>query len=149
MQSTDSLNYLYVVDNPAICGTSGADEPKTDVHNKPAVNQYNWYKIELATSEQSQARKIFVSTSGRMPVLVIPNPVYSFDNNVQIRIANAFNTRLQGYIYDQYGHPKVFLDMVTVADLGSLQTSSYENGLYLIWLTDGHQAYTGKFVITR
>jgi hypothetical protein len=148
-RSLDSLSYTDIVDNPAICGTSGADEPKTETDAHPVMNQYNYYKIRLGTGELSEARKIFLSQDGRLPVTVFPNPSFNINDLVKVRIPGVFNTRLQGYIYDGDGHPKEFVDFITNGDMAPIQTGSYINGLYLVWLTDGYQAYTGKFIIRR
>src|SRR6188768_2748435 len=60
LHSLDSINFSEVVDYPGICGSSGSDEYFSDVHQTPAMNQFNFYKVQLSTFETSEIKKIFV-----------------------------------------------------------------------------------------
>jgi hypothetical protein len=149
LHSTDSVNYLEVITSTLVCGNSGANESFSDIHNTPAIGQLNYYKVQLSNSETSEVRRIFVGNGGKLPVLIIPNPVYNFSAEVRFRIFNIFNTRVQGFIYDQNGISKDFIDLTTTGDTGSLNVSALSDGMYVLWLTDGTQLFTGKFIINR
>jgi hypothetical protein len=54
-----------------------------------------------------------------------------------------------GFLYNQFGKPIREYDLTTKLDLTSIGVYDLENGLYVLWLTDGFQVYSAKFIINR
>lgn len=149
LHSKDSITYLTVKDYVGICGASGAAEPFDGVHEFPALNAWNYYRIQMANFEMSEVRRIFVSSDGKLRATVFPNPSFSDNDQIRFRLSGASNIRIQGFIYDQLGLARDFIDTVTTADSAELNMPNYENGFYLLWLTDGTRIYTGRIVLIR
>jgi hypothetical protein len=149
--STDSLSYNVVYDYPGICGGSGADETISFTHNNPAVNQLNYYKVELVPIETSRSAKIYVAGQAKAGVLAYPNPVSGSSTQLTLQISKAINNlKLSGVIYDQVGKPMRQIDLnALLDDTLSIDLAGLSNGLYLIWLADGNQVYTTKFLVLR
>lgn len=149
MHSSDSITYMGVFDYAGICGASGADEPFSGLHTTPVMNAWNFYKIQLATFETSEVERIYVSNTGAQKVIVYPNPSYLSADVVKYRISGVNNIHLQGFIYDQKGITRKFIDEFTIGDSSTLNLLEFENGLYFLWLTDGSKLYKGKFLLIR
>jgi hypothetical protein len=149
LHSSDSLTYLTVKDYVGICGASGAAEPFDGVHEFPVLNAWNYYKIQMATFEQSEVRRIFVTTDGKLRATVFPNPSFSETDQVRFRLSGVNNIRVQGFVHDQLGITRDFIDTVTAGDSAALNLNNYENGFYFLWLTDGTRIYTGRIVLIR
>ncbi len=149
LHSSDSLTYVTVKDYAGICGASGAAEPFDGLHEFPVQNAWNYYKVQLATFEQSEVRRIFVSSDGKLRATVFPNPSFSEADQLRFRLGGGNNIRVQGFVYDQLGIARDFIDTVTTADSAPLNLVNYENGFYLLWLTDGTRIYTGRIVLIR
>jgi hypothetical protein len=149
--STDSLFYNAVYDYPGICGGSGADEPISFTHNNPAINQLNYYKVELVPIETSSAAKIYVAGQVKAGILAFPNPINASGNQLTLQISKAItSSKLSGFIYDQVGKPMRRIDLNALLDgTLSVDVAELSNGLYLIWLADGNQVYTTKFLVLR
>ena len=149
MYSTDSLNFIAVDNYPGICGASGADEFFSGVHKTPKVNAWNYYRIQMANFESSEIRKVFVSSDGNLKAVVFPNPYTDNNLTLHYRISGANNLRLQGFVYDANGYAQQYIDTTTTADTGVIDTRLLENGLYIVWLTDGTNLYKGKFLVMQ
>jgi hypothetical protein len=149
LHSLDSINYTEAVNYPGTCGGSGADEQMSEVDQNPALNAFNYYKVQLSTFETSDIRRIYVSSSAQKNLQVIPNPIYNFNDQVHVRVFNTDNQRFLGFIYDQFGHLHQKFDLQGVKDVADFDVSFLQNGLFVLWLTDGTQIYGGKFIISR
>jgi hypothetical protein len=149
LRSSDSLTYLSAVDYLGICGSSGADEPFDGVDNAPKMNAWNYYKIQLPNFETSNVQRIYVSNTGAQKAIVFPNPSRSENELLQFRIQGANNIKVQGFVYDQRGVNRGFIDLRTNLDAAPLDVGGLENGLYILWLTDGSKLYKGKFALLR
>jgi hypothetical protein len=150
LRSIDSLNYYPVgQDYTARCLGQGTEE-RTYTDAGAVENQYNYYQVKLEPSvEVSSPRSIYYTKGKNVNLLPYPNPVYSLNDPLTLKVLNVNNARLQGYLYNQFGHPLRFLDITTKASLTTLDTGDLQNGLYVIWLTDGRQVYSCKFIIKR
>ncbi len=149
MYSLDSLNFTAVDNYPGICGASGADEFFSGVHKTPKVDAWNYYRIQMANFENSEIRKVYVSSDGNLKAVVFPNP-YT-DNNLSLyyRISGVNNKQLQGFVYDANGYEQQYINATTNGDSGAIDTRLLENGLYILWLTDGTTIYRGKFLVMQ
>jgi hypothetical protein len=147
--SLDSINFNQLYNYPGTCGDVSNDQDYSYTHANPALNQVNFYKIELIPVETTPAKSIFVSDQPRARLFLFPNPLTFNDDLLHLKIFNAVNLRTEGFIFNQAGNPVKELDITTQADLASINISDLPNGLYVIWLTDGISAFTSKFIIYR
>jgi len=147
--STDSINFIQIYDFPGVCGDQNSNQEYSYTHTAPALNQVNYYKVTIFPTENSNIERIYVSNQPKASMLAYPNPVVLTYDVLNLRIFNLSNTRLAGFLYNQFGKPLRTLDLTTTADLASLPVYDLTNGLYVIWLTDGSQAFSSKFVINR
>ncbi|MBK9282819.1 MAG: hypothetical protein IPM51_00705 [Sphingobacteriaceae bacterium] len=149
LHSIDSLNYYPIYNYAGICGEISKATNHSYDHYSPALNAVNFYKIELNGVETSPPQRIFVSTSPQYNLLLYPNPVYNFYDLLNIKVSNANNTRLVGYIYNQSGKPVKEIDLITQLDYAALNIFDLVNDMYVLWLTDGYVIYSSKFIVNR
>ncbi|MDI1354792.1 MAG: hypothetical protein PSX36_07735 [bacterium] len=149
LRSLDSLFYNEIYDYSGICGASGLDEEKSAIDASPAMNQVNYYKIQLSTFETSDAKGIYVSSTSKANMIVFPNPVSNDYDPVQLKLIGADNSSVSGYLYDEFGKVNATLNLYTTASVTSINAGALRNGIYLIWLTDGLERYSAKMIILR
>ena len=149
LHSIDSLNYYPVYDYAGICGEVTKALNHSYDHYSPALDAVNFYKIQLNGVETSPPQRIYVPSSPKVNMIVYPNPVYNFYDLLSLKIFNANNTRVVGYIYNQSGKPVRELDFTTQLDYAALNIFDLVNDLYVIWLTDGYVVYSSKFIVNR
>jgi hypothetical protein len=82
-------------------------------------------------------------------MLIYPNPIVNIYDVLNIKIFNVANVRLVGGIYNQFGKPVKTLDLTTKIDLTSAFINDLENGMYVVWLNDGTNVFSSKFIINR
>jgi hypothetical protein len=111
------------------------------------MNAWNYYRIQMGNFEMSEIRRVFMSADGSLKAVVFPNPHTDENFDLAFRISGANNMRVQGFIYDSNGISWQFIDTTTTGDSAKLAISGFENGLYILWLTDGSNMYKGKFLI--
>jgi hypothetical protein len=148
-KSLDSIYYNQLYDYPTICGASGSNEEFSYTDNSPALNQINYYKIQLNPGETSPVKRIFLDPQIKATLLAFPNPINNFIENLSLRITGANNIRVVGFLYNQFGNMLHELDLKTIADTTAIRVNDLNNGVYVIWLTDGVAAYATKFIIQR
>ena len=149
--SLDS-NFVNTViyDYSGVCGASANPETVSYTHVNPTINQVNFYKVELIPFETSPIKRVFVPIDNtKIKLFVYPNPIVQTYDVLNLKIANSATKRLVGFIYNQFGKPLRELDVTTQFDLAALNVYDLTNGLYVLWLTDGTQAYSSKFIINR
>jgi len=149
LHSLDSTYFNVVFDYPGICGTSATPEEISYTHTGPSLNQTNFYKVELVPIETSLTKRVFVPEQKISQLLVYPNPVTQLTDLLNLKIANAGKTRLIGFVYNQAGKPVKQIDVTTINDATSINIFDVNNGLYVVWLTDGFQVFSKKFIINR
>jgi hypothetical protein len=149
-QGTDSLNLNPVLDIPGICGGSGSNEEKKETHSSPAQNVVNYYKVMLNPyQETSSVKSIYVSTNANAKLLAFPNPVYRYEDPLTVKLFNANNVHVVGFLLNQFGNILRNLDLTTKVDLATIDIGELNNGMYVVWLTDGQQVFFSKFIIKR
>lgn len=149
LHSLDDNFYSIIYNDLSICGTSLTDEDKSWLHNNPAFNQVNFYKVQLNPGEISPAKQIFVTQQAKAALTVFPDPIFLYNESLNLRILSSNNLRLIGFICDEFGYPLIDLDVRLISDTASLSVNSLRNGIYVIWLTDGNIIYSSKFIILR
>jgi len=142
----DSVSYLEIYNYAGICGTSGTNEFRSFTHSQPALNQVNYYKIQLYPYEVAYNR-IFYSNSGLGNILAYPNPVSSTNSKITLKLFNANNVAVEGYVCDDYGQKIQEINTRSENDLVHVNVEGFEEGVYLVWLSDGAQFYTTKFIV--
>jgi len=152
LHSTDSLIYNEAGSEPGICGITAVPEEKSFTHLSPAFGIRNYYKVRLEPYvETSYARSIYLSTGGNSNSMqVYPNPFYITNHDrLTFKFFELSGTRLQGYVYNQSGKPIKNLDFLVISDLSTTSVAGLENGMYMIWLTNGLKVFQCKFIILR
>lgn len=150
--SLDSTNFGFtpIYDFPGICGGSGSPEEVSYNHNSPEIDRVNFYKVELVPVETSPIRRIYVPISTtNVRLFLFPNPIVQISDILNLKIVNIGTTRLVGFLYTQFGKKLKELDLTTQQDLASVNVYDLSDGMYVVWLTDGNQAYSSKFIIIR
>ncbi len=147
--SLDSSIFNQIYDYPGTCGNSSMPEDVSYTHTNPAINQTNYYKVELVPVETSLIKRVFVPNVVNAKLIVYPNPIVQIYDLLNLKIPNIGSTRLVGFISSQFGNPLKQIDITTQGDLASINVYDLTNGLFVIWLTDGIKAYSSKFIIVR
>jgi hypothetical protein len=149
LHSSDSVNFSRIYDYPQTCGSTSEDVQITYTHTNPLQNQVNYYRIQLEPYEISQTRRIYVSSQPNANMILYPNPVYFHAEMLNAKMFNTTSTRFAGYIYNQFGTTIREVDVTTKSDVATPDISGLENGVYLLWLTDGSYSFSSKFIISR
>ncbi|MCW3076899.1 MAG: hypothetical protein JWO32_1508 [Bacteroidetes bacterium] len=147
--SIDSVNFIQIYDYPGICGDVSVNQDISYTHTSPTLNQTNYYKVELVPYEVSPILRVYVADQPKKQMLVFPNPVSNSYDVLGVKIFNVSNTRVIGFLYNQFGKPLREYDLVTTLDMTAINVYDLANGLYVLWLTDGNQAFASKFVVNR
>jgi hypothetical protein len=146
--STDSIVFRNVHESFESFGGSGTTEVKEWVHTSPAYNTTNFYRIEIRSPfEQSLIRRIYVSEPGRSRLMPYPNPLFGSMNLLSLRAFDAGSARMTGFLYNRLGYPLRELNVIFTQELGAINVGDLEDGLYVIWLTEGTTVYSCKFVV--
>jgi hypothetical protein len=149
LHSIDSVNYYPIYNYAGICGELSKSQDHAFDHLSPTYDIVNFYKIELINLETSPARRVYVPSSAKVNMLLYPNPITTNYDALNLRVFNANNTRLVGFIYNQSGKPKHNLDITTKGEYASINVYDLSNDLYVLWLTDGYVVYSAKFIVNR
>lgn len=146
--STDSVNYVEIHNYAGICGGSGSTETFTYTHVNPIQNVVNYYKVQIYPYEVAYQRILFVP-DGKGALTPFPNPVFQGNSTLHLKVHGSNNTKIFGYVFSPAGRPLMELDVSTSGDLVHVPISGFENGVYLVWLTDGAKVYSTKFVVAN
>jgi hypothetical protein len=148
-RSNDSLNFISVCDYSGICGVSSRSEEYSCTDNSPVLNQTNLYRIILNNLERSEIKGVYVAEPPNSNIVVYPNPVVNLSTPLTLKLVNEANTRLFGFLYDQYGRALRKLDIITDPHVVSIDIATLANGLYFVRLSNGSREYSAKFIIFR
>jgi hypothetical protein len=147
--STDSINFFQIYDYVGVCGDQNAPVEYSYTHSSPAINQVNYYKVTIFPTESSPVARIFVSALPNSRVMPFPNPITNSFDLLGLKFFNITNTRMDGFIFNQFGNPLRVLNFTTLGDLYYIPVNELENGLYILWVSDGLYTYHAKFIIHR
>lgn len=145
--STDEWNYQVIKDVPQVCGASGTDEPKDELHANPVINQINYYKIELFPFETAYASVFVPLSSANGTVLVCPNPLPKNQGSLKIKILGGSNSSMQGFICGPEGYRYNELNFKMDSEFCELPVQFTQEGLYYIVLSDGTRSYNAPFLV--
>jgi hypothetical protein len=150
LHSLDSARFSVIHNPGEVCGNYNAPESKSFDHTDPVEDKVNYYRLQLSPYEVSEVRSIFVfSKSPRSVITPYPNPVMPGNEFLNLRIFGASNARLKGILYNLSGKPLQELELTTKGEIANLAVGSLNEGLYMILLTDGSQAFACKFAVAR
>lgn len=147
--SLDSINYIQIYDYPGVCGDMNVNQEISYTHSSPAFNQVNYYRVELVPFESSPVSRIYVTDQVRSSMLVYPNPVTQTSDLLSLKFFNASNIRVIGFLFNQYGKPLRELDIKSNLDRAETPVYDLANGLYVLWLSDGINVFSSKFIVNR
>jgi len=147
--SLDSINFNQIYNYPGVCGDVNTDQDISYTHSSPAINQTNYYKVELIPVETSPIKRVYVNVAPKVTLRAFPDPLVNTYDQLNLKLSNTINARVVGFFYNQFGKPIRDLDLTTQIDLATVNVNDLSNGLYAVWLTDGTAVYTCKFIINR
>lgn len=142
----DSVSYVEIYDFAGICGTSLENEFKSFTHTTATLNQINYYKVQLYPYEVAYNR-ILYTNDGKKTILAYPNPVSSFNGYIRMKVAGVNNVGLEGYVCNEFGNKIQTLDLQTIGDVFQIQIETYADGVYFVWVSDGANIYSTKFIV--
>ena len=145
----DSMNYIPFFNSANLCGNQTTDESFSTVHNSPGLNQLNYYKINIPGYETSAPYRIFVGPEApRSTILVYPNPMIN-ESILHLRFFNYIGSKVEGFVYNQFGTAVKTLALTIKQDLSEINVSDLNDGLYVVWVTDGNLLFRAKFIVKR
>jgi hypothetical protein len=149
LHCTDSLNYLSIYNYAGICGNQSTSESFNFTHGSPGIEMINYYKVSIPGFETSPPHRIFVGQQAPKPNLIVyPNPVFN-QPIITLKYMNYSGTSVFGYIYNQFGNPVRELDLKIDQSLSQVNISDLNDGLYVVWVTDGTWLFRNKFIVKR
>ncbi len=147
--SSDSINYYIAYEYSGICGTDLNPVTNTHTITNVARNQYHFVKIEAIPYETTIPKKIYIGNPNFAALKVYPNPVVDFSTPFTIRANNITSKNMYGFIYNQVGTKRQFLNLVFINNMADINLNFLEDGMYIIWLTDESKGYSAKFIVKR
>ncbi len=149
LHCTDSLNYLQIYNYSGVCGNTTADESFNFTHGSPGIEMINYYKISIPGYETSPAFRIYVSQQTPKPnILVFPNPVFN-QEFIRLRFYNYVGAKVEGFIFNQFGKVVRPLLLDINQSQSEVNINELNDGLYIVWLTDGNWLFRSKFIVKR
>ncbi len=149
LHCTDSLNYLQIYNYSGVCGNTTADESFNFTHGSPGIEMTNYYKVSIPGFETSAPYRIYVGKTTPKPnILVFPNPVFS-QEFIHLRFYNYVGTKVEGFIFSQFGKIIKPLLLDIKQDHSEVSINDLNDGLYIVWLTDGNWLFRSKFIVKR
>ena len=149
---TDSLNYLQIYSNYNSIGDPNTNQSFSYTHNSPVVGVTNFYRINIPGFETSLPQRIYVgatsASSKANNIRVYPNPCTN-DGIINLQFINYGDSTVNGYIYNQFGTTVQPLSLIISQGLSQVNINNLNDGLYIVWLTDGNLLFRAKFIVKR
>jgi hypothetical protein len=143
---TDSVNYQSVYDGGP-CTAYNEPSQFSYAYTSFAPNVINYYKVRLDAWEDSQVLRVYPSKAGRKGLFMYPDPLGPNDEFLNLRAMGTDTTKLYGFLYNRFGSVQRELYLETRGGQAQLGVSDLAQGLYVLWLTDGNNVYSGKFIV--
>ena len=132
LHSTDMIIFNEIGNISGICGNSSSSTSYNFTHSTPVLNQINYYKIRLGTSQFSEIIYLYYTYVEPGNVLIKPNPA----NDVfEIKFNNDKNLTYTLEIIDSKGRLVLTKDKITGTSY-TLNSSLFETGTYSVILRD-------------
>ena len=142
-----TMPFQSIYDYPSICGEPNNDEYHSYIHDNPVPNQVNFYKVRLEPFEESPILRVYASNRPQPGLFLYPNPVSPDNVQLNMRVLGTENKRLQGFLFNRFGTVQRDLDITTTEGGAALKVNELSEGVYVIWLTDGNNVFSGKFIV--
>jgi hypothetical protein len=143
---TDSVNYQSVFDGGP-CTAYSEPSQFSYAYTSFAPNVINYYKVRLDAWEDSPVLRVYPSKAGRKGLTMYPNPLGPNDVLLNLRAMGTDTTTLYGFLYNRFGSAQRELYLETRAGQAQLNVGDLPQGVYVLWLTDGNNVYSGKFIV--
>lgn len=149
LHCTDSINYLQFYNYAGICGDQTKEVSFSHAHSNPTPEMVNYYKISIPGYEISPPMRIFVGSQAPQSNLkVYPNPAFN-ESYLKLIFSNYFGKEVYGFLYDQKGIKMKTLTIAIQQDRAEVYIGDLEDGMYIVWLTDGNILFRSKFIVKR
>lgn len=149
LHCTDSINYLQFYNYAGICGDQNSDVSFSQIHGSPSPNMVNYYKVSIPGYETSAPQRIYVGSQTPQSTLkVYPNPAIN-ESTLFMTFSNYFGNEVNGFIYNQQGMKIRPITIPIKQDKGETYIGDLNDGMYIIWLTDGKILFRSKFIVKR
>lgn len=149
LHCTDSLNYLQAYNYAGLCGNQSTDESFNFTHGSPGIEMVNYYKVSIPGYETSNVYRVYVGAQApKSSILVYPNPAFN-ESILHLKFFNYSGSLVDGYVYNQFGVAVKPLSLTIKQNVSEFNISDLDNGLYIVWLTDGNWLFKAKFIVKR
>jgi hypothetical protein len=149
-RSTDSITYSPVYQSDQTCGNASTNAEISWTDGAPVPNVINYYRVELKPYEVSRIERIYVGSASFRGIIAYPNPLGDVNlDEISLRILNTNGSRFIGFVYNQDGDPVCDIDTIAAGEIVRVDITMLRNGVYCVWLTDGNNAYSAKFIIAK
>jgi len=149
LHCTDSINFLQAYNYAGICGNQNSDESFNFTHGSPGIEMVNYYKVSIPGYETSNVYRVYVgSQAPKSSILVYPNPAFN-ESILHLKFFNYTGSLVDGYVYNQFGVAVKPLSLTIKQDISEFNISDLDDGLYIVWLTDGNWLFKAKFIVKR
>lgn len=149
LHCTDSINYLPFYNYAGLCGDQTREVSFSHTHGNPLPEMVNYYKVSIPGYETSPAMRIFVGAQAPQSNLkVYPNPAFN-ESYLKLIFSNYFGKEVNGFLYDEQGIKMKTLTITIQQDRGEVYIGDLDDGMYIIWLTDGNILFKSKFIVKR
>lgn len=148
--TSDSLFPLQQVgsNNGGPIGSMAGPEYYTFVHTTPAEYKANFYRVKIDFPyEESELIRVYYSPGGLSEMSFYPNPVSNKEVNVNLRFPSLKDTNLSGMLLTRFGTIRERVNIPVTQGHASLPVAGMDDGVYILWLTDGFNVFSGKFIV--
>jgi hypothetical protein len=142
----DSVSFVDIYDGGQ-CTASTEPSQFTYAHTSYVPDVVNYYKVRLDAWETSAIIRVFPSKSGRGGLTFYPNPMGPSDNILNINLLGTDNTKMYGFLYSRFGVMKHEFSFQTSGSKAQLNVGDLAGGVYVLWLTDGNNVFSGKLIV--
>ncbi len=109
----------------------------------------NYYKVSIPGYETSKVYRVYVGAQApKSSILVFPNPAFN-ESTLHLKFFNYSGSLVDGYVYNQFGVAVKPLSLTIKQDISEFNISDLDDGLYIVWLTDGNWLFKAKFIVKR
>jgi hypothetical protein len=143
----DSVSYQEIFSGGQCDAEPTVPKQVTYAHTSFVPDVVNYYKVRLDAWETSSTIRVFPSKTGRSGLTMFPNPMGPSDRLLNLNAFGTNNTKLWGFLYTRFGEPKQELSFETSGQRAQLNVGDLEQGVYVVWLTDGSNVFSGKVIV--
>lgn len=140
--SLDSATFISIYTYPGVCGAISKDQEYYFIHQDPAKNTKNYYRMNLGNFGYSEILPINFSDYGNIGYSITPNPII---NTGKLKFNNPGNAKFNFEVYDSMG---IFAYSQEVeSDEVELSSVIFNAGVYFFRLYNNIDSFSGRFVV--